>query len=162
MEIRAAEAGDVDGMQRVADRAWREAHESIVGEATVEVFLEEYYDAETFREHVESGESILLVAVEDDEVAGFALAGPTDADPETFGLSRIYVLPERWGEGIGRALLERIERAVADRNGERITLGVMAENERAVEFYEAAGYERTGEFYDERIDATAYTYEKRL
>lgn len=147
-------------MRRVADRAWHAAHAPIVGEAVAEAFLEEYYDAETFREHVADEASILLVAVED-EVVGFALAGPTDED-ETFGLSRIYVDPGRWGEGIGRRLLDRVEAAVADRGGRRISLGVMAENDRAVEFYEAAGYERTGAFRDDRIDTEAYTYAKEL
>ena len=38
----------------------------------------------------------------------------------------------------------------------------MAENDRAVGFYEVTGYERIGEHDDERIGATAYEYERVL
>jgi ribosomal protein S18 acetylase RimI-like enzyme len=38
----------------------------------------------------------------------------------------------------------------------------MTESERAVEFYESAGYRRDEEFYDERIDTSGFLYAKEL
>lgn len=38
----------------------------------------------------------------------------------------------------------------------------MAENERAVNFYESAGYGREDEFYDDQIDTHGYTYAKPI
>ncbi|KZN23882.1 acetyltransferase [Haladaptatus sp. R4] len=171
IDVRPATREDTDGIQHVAERAWHSAHAPIIGAETTDEFLERYYDAATFRSLFEDDDSILGVAVEDGKtgkekteaaVVGFVGASPTDGDSATFDLGRIYVLPSRWREGIGDRLLSHAERTVADRGGERIRLGVMAENERAIEFYESAGYRRDEKFYDERIDTSGYVYVKEL
>lgn len=159
VDIRRAGSADLQAVQGVARNAWHVAHEPIVGEESVEEFLAEYYTREALAELLDD-EMVFLVAVEE-TVLGFAVAGPTD-DPTTYVLGRIYVDPDRWGEGIGQRLLTAVQRRARERGGERIRLGVMAENERAVRFYEAAGYERTGQRRDERIDTTTYEYETVL
>jgi ribosomal protein S18 acetylase RimI-like enzyme len=159
VEIRPAESADIAAVQAVAREAWFAAHEHIIGEETVEQFLAEYYDRDSLEGRLDA-ETVFLVAV-DERVVGFAVAGPTD-DPTTFVLGRIYVSPERWGEGIGRRLLRAVERRASEQGGDVMRLGVMAENDRAVAFYEAAGYERVGERDDERIGTTAYEYETEL
>jgi ribosomal protein S18 acetylase RimI-like enzyme len=159
VEIRPAKSADLPAVQAVAREAWYAAHEPIIGEETVEQFLAEYYDRASLEGRLDP-ETVFLVAV-DETVVGFAVAGSTD-DPATFVLGRIYVSPDRWGEGIGKRLLQEIESRASERGGERVRLGVMAENDRAVAFYEAAGYERVGERDDERIGTTAYEYETEL
>lgn len=161
VEVRPAEYADIERIREVARRAWESAHEPIVGGDAVERFLTAYYDAESFRARIDREEAILDVAAASD-VVGYVLASPDGEAAATFDLSQIYVAPSRWGDGVGRTLLEHLERRVRDRGGSRVRLGVMAENDRAVRFYEAAGYRRTGEFYDDRIDAHGYTYAKDL
>jgi ribosomal protein S18 acetylase RimI-like enzyme len=186
IEIRQASPADIDTLQRVASRAWHAAHEPIIGEEAVEGFLDDYYDAESFQSEIGDEDTVFAVAADGDDSdgthdfdstcdsdgthdsddagapVGFASARPAEDDPTVFDLGRIYVLPDRWGEGIGRRLLSHIERRVADRGGERVRLAVMTENDRAVAFYESAGYERVGEFYDERIATRSYTCEKEV
>jgi ribosomal protein S18 acetylase RimI-like enzyme len=163
IEIRSATSTDIDGIQRVANRAWHSAHGPIVGENTVDEFLEKYYDTESFRSLIENDDSIFDVAAgSEDDVVGFVSAGPADECAAIFDLGRIYVHPDRWGEGIGQQLLGHTEQKIEQRGGERIKLGVMAENERAVNFYESAGFQREGEFYDDRIDTYSYNYVKTI
>lgn len=160
-EIRPAEPGDVDGIQRVAEAAWRAAHEPIVGSDVVDSFLEEYYGTEQFLERVARDDVVLAVAVEpagDEAVVGYVLGMPDD--DAVLHLSHIYVVPDRWGEGIGRRLLAHVEERARERGADRVELGVMADNDRAVAFYEDGGYSRSGSFYDERADTRSYTYEK--
>lgn len=162
IEIRSAKPADTEGIRRVAEQAWHSARAPIIGTKTADEFLERYYDAETFRSLIETEESILDVAVDGEtDVVGFVGATPSE-DAGTFDLGRIYVRPGQWREGIGRRLLAHAERAVERRGGERIRLVVVAENDRAIEFYESAGYRRDEEFYDERIDTSGYTYVKEL
>ncbi|WP_313692061.1 GNAT family N-acetyltransferase [Halorarum halobium] len=161
VEVRPARRDDVDGLCRVAERAWHVAHAPIIGGDAVESFLNEHYDAESFRALVAADAVVLRAALGSDGVVGFVSARPREGGA-TFDLGRIYVHPDRWGEGIGGRLLDRAETAVRERGGDRIELGVMAENDRAVAFYESAGYDRVGEFYDDRIDADGYTYANEL
>ncbi|MFB6299990.1 MAG: GNAT family N-acetyltransferase [Halobacteriales archaeon] len=108
-------------------------------------------------------EIILDVATDAEEtVVGYVLALPTSEIEPTFSLAHIYVIPDRWGTGIGTRLLDHLQNRIRSRGGTRIELGVMAENDRAIEFYETAGYERVDEFYDDRIETWSYTYAKEI
>ncbi|RYJ14740.1 GNAT family N-acetyltransferase [Halogeometricum borinquense] len=160
--IRAAAPTDVASIRDVAKRAWKAAHEPIVGTDAMESFLSEYYDAESFQARIDCDETILDVAVEGGTVVGYILTSPNADDETTFDLSSIYVTPMRWGEGIGQQLLDHVERRVREHGGERIQLGVMAENDRAVRFYEAADYRQDGEFHDEHLGVPGYTYVKTV
>lgn len=161
VEVRPARAADVEAIREVAERAWHAAHAPIVGPDRVEAFLEEFYDADSFRSLIADDATIVDVAADEGgTVVGFTAAGPSEDSPATFDLDRIYVRPDRWGEGIGGRLLDRVEREASRRGGERVELGVMAENERAVRFYESAGYRRVDEVYDDFVDATSYVYAK--
>lgn len=163
VEIRPARGADVDGIRTVASRAWHAAHAPIVGTEAVEAFLDEHYGADSFRSRIDDDAWTLEVAVgADDGVVGFATASPDEEDETTFHLSQIYVHPDRWGEGIGRRLLQDVERTIRRRGGTRVVLGVVADNERAVGFYETAGYEFEDEFYDEFLETTSHVYEKEL
>lgn len=161
LDVRPATVEDIDALRRVSRRAWHAAHAPIVGADTVEEFLADYYDEASFRAAVRDDDTILRVAV-DDAPVGFASASPTDGDDATFVLGRIYVLPDRWGEGVGRRLLAAVETAVERRGGERVRLAVMADNDRAVRFYEAAGYVRCDDFYDGRVGTRSYRYVREL
>lgn len=162
VRIRQAEPADVGAIRAVARRAWHAAHAPIVGTEAVEAFLVEHYDAGSFREWIDRDGTILDVAVDDDGVVGYILASPAGDASATFALSHIYLDPDRWREGIGRRLLAHTEGTINERDGERITLSVMAENDRAIGFYEAAGYRRVERFHDERLGVAAYTYAKAL
>lgn len=161
VEINGADPSDIPEIQRVASAAWREAHAPIIGDETVDEFLNEYYDRESFRDRIEHDSTIIDVATDSTgTVVGYVCASKRDDTGSTFHLNQIYVLPTQWGEGIGGQLLEHVEDEVREFGGEKIRLGVMAENDRAVEFYERAGYDRIDEDYDDRIETRNYLYEK--
>lgn len=80
-------------------------------------------------------------------LVGFVHVRPTkdaDAAPSTGEVSAIYLAPEAWSLGLGRALLDS---AVVDlrRNGfQAATLWAFRDNERARRFYERAGWAPDG------------------
>ncbi len=162
VEVRPARRGDVDEVCQIASDAWHAAHEPIVGADAVESFLEEYYDETSFFDRVDDPETVFAVAVGGNAPVGFAVASPDDEDPGLFHLGMLYVDPDCWRDGVGSQLCSYVESAVEALGGRRIRLGVMAENDRAVGFYEAAGYERVEDFYDDRIDVRSLVYEKGL
>ena len=73
-----------------------------------------------------------------DEGLGFAHAGPS-RDDEGGELYALYVHPERFGRGLGLALLRTVE-AWLDARFDRSELWVLEGNTRARRFYEAAGW----------------------
>jgi ribosomal protein S18 acetylase RimI-like enzyme len=63
-----------------------------------------------------------------------------DRDVERGVIENLYVVPESRGEGLGTALLEVAEAALAGAGADRIVLEAMAGNDAARRFYEAQGY----------------------
>ncbi|MEX2246751.1 MAG: GNAT family N-acetyltransferase [Dehalococcoidia bacterium] len=61
-------------------------------------------------------------------------------------VGRMAVLPPRRGEGIGRLILEALEREAAARGAPVLRLSAQLH---ASDFYERAGYRRDGDIYDE-------------
>ncbi|MFF0199711.1 GNAT family N-acetyltransferase [Streptomyces sp. NPDC005017] len=81
------------------------------------------------------------------EVTGWACHGPyrdgevRTADAELYA---IYVAPEHYGTGVGRALLAESVRRCAEAGHPRMLLWVLKGNVRARRFYERAGFSADG------------------
>jgi ribosomal protein S18 acetylase RimI-like enzyme len=89
-----------------------------------------------------------------DRIVGFAHVGPSGDDdslPTTGELYTIYLLPDLWDQGLGRALMEAVlERLRAD-GYDAVTLWMLSTNDRARRFYLRQGWsqlsgQRTQEF----------------
>jgi GNAT superfamily N-acetyltransferase len=94
-----------------------------------------------------------VIAYDGAEAVGMALVLPFRADrgqgdlvPGWAYLDLIYVLPERWGEGIGRKLLDIVITEADRRDCPRVVLWTQErDNARAHRLYTSAGFTRTGE-----------------
>ena len=99
---------------------------------------------------VSTSDGILLVAEGDGRVVG-ALIGevedPADGSDvfavptRTAHVHDLAVLPEAQGGGVGRALIERFEKELHERDVDNYGLDVMAGNDPALRFYDSLGFE---------------------
>ena len=87
-----------------------------------------------------------LVAVEADTILGFAAISPArDADAAGVGeLCALYVEPDCWGRGIGRALAAAARAELCTLGFRDALLWVLTGNDRAEQFYRADGWRRDG------------------
>lgn len=98
---------------------------------------------------VAAADGACFLVADDDGVVGFANAGPArdwasdPDDPDAF-FSRLYVAPERWGEGVGTELTAHVARQLRGAGHDRVWLEVFDANERGSGFYESLGFERIG------------------
>jgi ribosomal protein S18 acetylase RimI-like enzyme len=161
--VRPAHQADVSGIQDVADRTWHETYDDILGSEVVDEVIDEWYVDEAIEEGVSHEAQDFVVAVDDDTVVGYAHAGP-HPPRRVHQLYRIYVHPDYWGQGIGKALLADIEQALYDRDVSSYEVEVFASNERAVGFYEATGFEQveSDETEFKGVGVTELIFRKRL
>jgi len=152
MQIRDADPDDAERVATVARASWHAAYDEVLGGGTVDAVVDEWYDPARLEEQIraaEAGDATFLVGVVDRELLGFTNGGPAREyesdpdDPDAF-LSRLYVHPDGWGEGLGTALIGRLARRLDEAGYERVWLEVFEENERAYGFYESLGFERIG------------------
>ena len=135
--IRPARVSDAAELASVHIATWQHTYQGIFPEK----FLSGL-DVETrtswFARRIESG-SILVVAYDDDDLAGFAFVGES-VDKGWGEVFAIYVLPEVWGNGHGFELLGAAEIKLSAAGFDRALLWVFKTNTRARSFYERQGW----------------------
>lgn len=160
MEVRRARPDDTEAVCRVARAAWHAAYDDVLGPETVEERTDEWYDPSVVRGYFD--EPPISVYVAGDPVVGYAFCRHDEAD-DRLHLTAIYVHPDRWSEGIGSALLDRVETEARDLGVETVDLVALAENRIGRSFYERHGYEQVGEREDTIDDSVReLEYEKVL
>ncbi|QLG47993.1 GNAT family N-acetyltransferase [Natrinema halophilum] len=165
-DVRCAVPDDATAIRDIARESWHAAYDPIIGEETVTETIDRWYTLEDLEASIVEArareDAVFLIAEEADEPVGFAHTGPHRERPAVASLNRIYVRPDWWGEGIGTALLKRVQDTLHSEY-DRLYLAVLADNEVGVSFYESAGFERTGtQDSDLKPEVTEYVYEKPL
>jgi GNAT superfamily N-acetyltransferase len=99
-----------------------------------------------------------LIAQEDDEPVGFALFfhnfSTFLAKPGIY-LEDLFVIPERRGRGVGRALLKELARLAVERDCGRLEWSVLDWNREAIAFYERLGAKPNSEWTIYRLTGEA-------
>ena len=78
-------------------------------------------------------------------VVAFATVGPSRDDPDAGEVWALYAHPDAWSTGAGRALLEDGLAFLATQGWPSVMLWVLEGNQRAIRFYDAAGFHLDGE-----------------
>lgn len=162
MEIRPATANDFEGIRRVAKQSWTAAYDGMLTVEAIDETVADWYSDESLASALDTPGTAFLVATEDEEVLGFCHGVCQDDEGDVL---RLYVHPDRWHEGIGTALHERLRDDLLDLNMKRMRAMVLADNAVGNEFYRDLGFDRTdeaevdigGESYAENV----YTLEFR-
>ena len=77
-------------------------------------------------------------------IVGFVAVGPSRDEGADGELFAIYVHPDHWGTGVGRALIEAGEERLRELGHSEALLWVLDDNPRARRFYEIAGWSADG------------------
>lgn len=152
--VRHASAADAPALARVAAATFRLACPPHVTETSIAMFVRDVLSEERFREYVADPGRAVFLAEEGRDPVGYAmlvLGEPADAHVAaavtirpTAELSKIYVLPDRHGGDISRALLAASLDAARQAGAAGVWLGVNQLNERAQRFYTKSGFTRVG------------------
>ena len=142
--IRVAAVGDARAIAEVQVAGWHAAYRGLVPDARLDAFTVEVR-VPAWARHIAGGSRARTTVCERaGRVVGFISVGPS-RDADGWGeIWALYVLPETWGTGAGRALLAEGMAWLAARDLRRVMLQVLDGNTRAIRFYRAAGFELTG------------------
>lgn len=143
--IRAATPDDAHGITVVHVRGWQRAYRGLFSDELLDgLDIEEATPRRrSWLESPRDPSNASWVIEDDDSISGFAMTGPTrdaDLDATSHELYAIYVLPERIGSGLGRALMDHVVADLGARGFVEIVLWVLCDNTGSVRFYERAGF----------------------
>jgi ribosomal protein S18 acetylase RimI-like enzyme len=142
VHIRPASPDDALAIETIRIRGWRSAYRHVFPAAELDAMP---IDPERWRArlHVPPPGWETVVCESDGEVVGFASTGPSRDEDALGELYAIYVDPEAWSTGAGRALIASAETALAAEYSAAL-LWVLEDNPRARGFYERAGWAPDG------------------
>lgn len=158
VRCRPATAGDLDAIAEVRVRSWQAAYRGQVPQSYLDV-LSPAADAQRRRDRIGSAgvRADDHVAEAGGRIAGWTAIGPyrdDDGDAPSAGcgeIGAIYVLPQWWDRGVGRALMAYALAELRRRELAPVLLWVLAGNERARRFYERAGFRTDGATHDHEL-----------
>lgn len=162
MRVRLATVADAEAIERIRVRGWQTAYRHVFPPTDLDAMLVDWSRFEPELERPKPGRAC-FVAERDGRVLGWAVVGP-DASGDHGELHGLYVDPDCWSHGVGRALIRRAEDELAATWTEAV-LWTLEDNPRSRRFYERAGWETDGtrsSFPRFGVEAPVVRYRKRL
>ncbi len=142
MKISRAVPEDAPAIARVQGRSWHVAYEGILPADYLATLTAEKREA-MWRESIARGSPQLLVARDDTGIVGFVAFGPCrdeNAAADRAEVWAIYVAPSHWSQGVGSELCRQTRERLAEQGYCSVSLWVLTENTRAIQFYGRVGF----------------------
>ncbi|WP_414045538.1 N-acetyltransferase family protein [Macrococcus equi] len=141
VNIRKATNEDVPKIKKIASMAWYDTYAKLMEAGTIAKFLEAAYNDERLERRI--GDSLFLVAENEDEVIGFA----NFINGTELFLSAIYVNPAFQRKHVGADLLEAGLEYFDEYK--ELFVEVASNNQLARAFYDKTGFELVREYEEE-------------
>jgi len=130
----------IETVAALARDIWTRHYTPIIGVAQVAYMLEKFQSAPAIQAQIASGYEYYLVT-EATVPAGYLALVPNLSEGRMM-LSKLYILPERQGQGLGKAAMAFAIRRCADLGLRKLWLTVNKRNDRTIAFYTSAGFVR--------------------
>jgi GNAT superfamily N-acetyltransferase len=150
VRVREADVSDAAAVALVHVRSWQAAYRGLIPQDYLDA-LDPQLRREQWQGWLSAANRITETLVAEhptDGVVGFVTycaSRDEDAAPDVGEVAGLYVLASHWGTGTGRLLIGEAMRRLARTGKTAATLWVLATNERARRFYEAAGWHPDGQ-----------------
>lgn len=143
--IRIATAGpaDLDTIRDLAYTIWPVTYGHILSGPQLDFMLASFYSVEALTQSLQKGHNYLLV-LENDKSLGFVGYEHGYKRNNVTRIHKIYVLPQTQGKGIGKMLIDHIEKLAREHRSDALSLNVNRQNN-ALGFYLRQGFTITGE-----------------
>lgn len=137
--IREATPTDIPTIHQLAEAIWEPTYRAILSREQIDYMFGVIYTYQALEQQMKEGQTFILL-FDGAEPIGFAAYSMKDAADAVYKLNKIYLLPARQGEGLGKLLLEAVEERVQKAGARYLDLNVNKYN-KAKAFYERSGYQ---------------------
>ena len=138
--IAAAQPADIPIVQRLAREIWLRHYPGIISGEQIDYMLAQGYSSAALMKYLTAADAGLALALCANAPVGFVSWCRPDGGA-VMKLEKLYVLPERHGEGVGRALIEHVVMRASLCGCRSMTLNVNRKNAGAIRAYERCGFE---------------------
>ncbi len=149
IRVRPGAPPDADALTELSRRTFIDTYANHNTPEDMALYLRQSLTVEQWREILSHPDHAVLLLEDEAGLAGYAeLRSGFVPDCVTarapIELSRLYILTERFGQGLGARLMESAVAEAGRRGASALWLGVWQKNERAIGFYRKSGFEIVG------------------
>jgi ribosomal protein S18 acetylase RimI-like enzyme len=140
--IRISEAtiSDIKLIQEIAHATWPITYGEILSKEQLDYMLDLIYSDEALTNHYHKKEQLFYLISEDEVNLGFIGIEHNYRDEAVTRIHKIYLLPQTQGKGIGKKVIDEIEKFALENNSKVLSLNVNRFNA-ALGFYKKIGFE---------------------
>jgi GNAT superfamily N-acetyltransferase len=131
-----ASACDITLVEMLATKIWQEHYPQIIGREQVDYMLAKYQSPPAIKRQIKDGASYYLLFDNNHPVGYFSYHFEQDA----LFLSKIYVIKEVRGNGVGAKAMETIAEKALEQSVDKIRLAVNKFNSETLEVYKRLGF----------------------
>ena len=139
MKISIATKSQLEIIRDLAYKIWPSTYGKILSEEQLNFMLAKFYNLNYLENQLINENQVFLLIEENNKYLGFCAYELNCEYSNKTKLHKIYVLPETQGKGIGKVLLNVVEKIASENNNSALFLNVNRYNN-AQEFYKKQGY----------------------
>lgn len=139
ISIRTASYPDIPIIRTLAEQTWWPTYSPFLDRQQIDFMLSTIYSSEAMKQAMADGQTFLL-AENNSAPVGFASFSPWGEEPLVVKVNKLYVLPSAHRGGVGRKLLNEIERRCRINGVNKLVLNVNRQNP-AMGFYRHNGFD---------------------
>lgn len=128
---------DLSGIRAIAHEVWPIAYSDVISSKQIDYMLNLMYSDEALLHQMQEENCEFILLSVNDEWAGFA--SYSEVEKQTYKLHKLYVLTKMQGTGLGKMLLDEVEKRARTKGGRTLLLQVN-KNNKAKYFYERNGF----------------------
>lgn len=142
--ITEASIEDINKIQNIAHTTWPITYGQILAKEQLDYMLDLIYSDEALTSQMEKKEQLFYLISEDETTLGFIGIEHNYQSQAITKIHKIYLLPETQGKGIGKKVIEDIQKLALKNHSTSLSLNVNRFNS-ALSFYTKIGFEIIGE-----------------
>lgn len=129
---------DFKTIEELSSIIWKEHYTDIIGYRQVDYMLKKYQSAEAIKDQIEEGALYYLITHQGSTVGYLSYYKKTDC----LFLSKIYILKESRGKGIGKKAMHYLETTAEHLGYKTLSLTVNKNNKETIKAYEKMRFKR--------------------
>ncbi len=142
-------ADQLQTLQTLVHTTFREAYQAKTSAEDLEAHLSLYHSREKLSEELNDPQVHYFFVLQHHTLAGFIMLRQQSTHPQLGNapatqLQRIYLLPEFWGKGLAKPMMDFCEDFARREGSAWLWLQVWQQNPRAIRFYQKCGFEHFG------------------
>lgn len=147
MPVRHARLSDAREIAEVQVASWKSAYRGLIADSLLDN-LQVAARQQRWDTILADSSSHVFVIEQNGHILGFIATkvnADEDADAKKMGeIGAVYLAPNEWRKGYGRQLVDAAIASLREQGFAEVTLWVLRNNKRAIEFYESLGFRPDG------------------